>query len=242
VFKLTIARKPYALFLLLALMSFVAAGCAGRPDQAAKSASPTPTPVPSPIPSPTPTSAGLTATPNSLNFGNQVVNGTSSQNVKLTNSGTAPVTITQDTLTGTGFSTGITTPMTLNAGQSANVGVVFSPKAAGTASGSLTLSSNSTSILTITLAGTGVNPTAHSVDISWNASSSSNVQGYNVYRGSASGGPYTKISPTLSVSTLAFTDTAPVSGSNYFYVVTAVDSNGLESAASNEANVTVPTP
>jgi fibronectin type 3 domain-containing protein len=122
------------------------------------------------------------------------------------------------------------------------VGVVFSPKAAGAASGSLTLSSNNTSALTITLSGNGVNPTAHSVDITWNASSSSNVQGYNVYRGSTSGGPYTKISSTLSASTLAFTDTAPVSGSNYFYVVTAVDSNGLESAASNEVSVSVPTP
>src|SRR5262249_47606878 len=155
----------------------------------AKNASPTPSPVPSPTPSPTPTSAGLSVTPNSLNFGNLAVNGSSSQTLKVTNNGAAAITITQESVTGSAFSTGLTTPMNLNAGQSTNVSVVFSPKAAGTASGSLTLSSNSTSVLTIPLSGNGVNPTAHSVDISWSASTSSNVQGYNVYRGLASGGP-----------------------------------------------------
>src|SRR5262245_52886002 len=236
-----IARRPYALLLVLTLIAMIAAGCGGVGQRTANT-TPTPTPITRPTPSPTPTSAGLSATPGSLSFGNLAVNGSSSQTVKVTNTGTAAITITQDTITGSAFSTGLTTPMSLNAGQSTNLSVVFSPKAAGAASGSLMLSSNTAATLTIALSGNGINPTAHSVDISWLSSTSSNVQGYNVYRGLTSGGPYTKISATLSASTLAFTDASPVSGANYFYVVTAVDSNGLESAASNQVSVTIPTP
>lgn len=40
-----------------------------------------------------------------------------------------------------------------------------------------------------TLSGSGVASIQHSVDLSWNASSSSNVVGYNVYRAGVSGGP-----------------------------------------------------
>jgi fibronectin type 3 domain-containing protein len=68
------------------------------------------------------------------------------------------------------------------------------------------------------------------------------VQGYNVYRGTTTGGPYTKISSTLPASALTFTDAAPVSGANYFYVVTAVDGAGMESLASNEVHAVIPVP
>jgi fibronectin type 3 domain-containing protein len=57
-----------------------------------------------------------------------------------------------------------------------------------------------------------------------------------------SGGPYTKLSSTLATSTLLFTDTTPVSGKQYFYVVTAVDTSGAESSASAQVAVTIPVP
>jgi fibronectin type 3 domain-containing protein len=57
-----------------------------------------------------------------------------------------------------------------------------------------------------------------------------------------SGGPYTKISSTLATSTLLFTDTTPVSGKQYFYVVTAVDTSGTECAASTQVAVAIPVP
>src|SRR5262245_15960102 len=85
--KHMIARKPHALFLLLFLVAAIAAGCGGH-GQVAKNAAPSPSPSPSPVPSPTPTSASLSATPSSVNFGSLAVNGTSSQTVKVTNSGT----------------------------------------------------------------------------------------------------------------------------------------------------------
>lgn len=223
------------LFLELLICMMSAIGCAGGGAQSAGgSTSPTPTPVPS--------SASLSATPSSLGFGSQVLNTPITQTTKITNTGSVAVAITQDSVAGSGFSVGITTPINLNPAQSVNVPVVFNPAAAGTVNGSLVLMSNGTSVLSVPLAGTGLAPLAHSVDITWDPSTSTTLQGYNVYRGTVSGGPYSKISPTLATSTLLFTDTTPVSGKQYFYVVTAVDTSGTESAASSQVAVTIPVP
>jgi len=52
----------------------------------------------------------------------------------------------------------------------------------------------------------------HSVDLSWGASNSANIIGYNVYRGQAVNGPYSKInSGGLTASTL-YTDTSVTNG------------------------------
>jgi fibronectin type 3 domain-containing protein len=74
------------------------------------------------------------------------------------------------------------------------------------------------------------------------ASATSGLQGYNVYRGATSGGPYSRISSLLSGTTLLFTDGTVVSGQHYFYVVTDLSTSGVESATSNEVAVTVPVP
>jgi len=224
------------IFLLTCLVSAI--GCGGG----VKSASGTPGPTPSPSPTPVPSSASLSATPSSLGFGSQVLNTPTTQTTKITNTGSVALAITQDTIAGSGFSVGITTPINLNPAQSVNVPVVFNPGAAGTVNGSLTLVSNGTTMLSVPLTGTGLAPLAHSVDVAWDASSSATLQGYNVYRSTVSGGPYTKISPTLATSTLLFTDTTPVSGKQYFYVVTAVDTSGAESSASTQVAVTIPVP
>lgn len=73
-----------------------------------------------------------------------------------------------------------------------------------------------------------------SVRLNWTASSSSGVTGYNVYRGTATGGPYTKIGTATGVS---YTDSAVGYNTKYYYVTTAVSSGG-ESSHSNEASVT----
>lgn len=225
------------LFLGLLICMMSAIGCAGGGAQSASGS-----PNPSPSPSPSPSAASLSATPNSVGFGSQVLNTPTTQTVKVTNTGTVAIAITQDSIVGPGFSVGITTPINLNPAQSVNVPVVFNPPAAGTVNGSLSLMSNGSTVLSIPLAGTGLAPLAHSVDIAWDPSTSATLQGYNVYRGTVSGGPYTKISPTLATSTLLFTDTTPVSGKQYFYVVTAVDTSGTESSASSQVAVTIPVP
>lgn len=90
---------------------------------------------------------------------------------------------------------------------------------------------------------TGINFTAaqqasHSVNLSWQASTSS-VAGYNVYRATTNGGPYSKINPGL-VTSLHFADASVTSGNTYYYVSTAVDSSGSESSYSNQATAQIP--
>jgi hypothetical protein len=77
-----------------------------------------------------------------------------------------------------------------------------------------------------------------SVYVQW-APSASAVVGYKVYRGTVSGGPYVSQTPSV-VASLNYTDTGVAAGSNYFYVVTSVDSAGAESAFSNQASISVP--
>jgi hypothetical protein len=58
-------------------------------------------------------------------------------------------------------------------------------------------------------------------------------EGYNIFRGNTSGGPYSKINSVLDPNT-AYTDNSVVSGQTYYYVTTALDSSGHESRGSNE--------
>ncbi len=88
---------------------------------------------------------------------------------------------------------------------------------------------------------TGYGAVPHAVTINWTASTSPSVSGYNVYRGTTSGGPYTKVNTAL-VTTVAYTDNTASAGKTYYYVTTAVDTSGMESGYSNEAVASVPTP
>lgn len=83
--------------------------------------------------------------------------------------------------------------------------------------------------------------TPHSVLLSWTPSTSPNVVGQKVYRGTGSGGPYTLLTSSLVTGT-SFTDNAVQAGQTYFYVVTAVDNNNNESVYSNQASSVIPTP
>jgi len=80
---------------------------------------------------------------------------------------------------------------------------------------------------------------AHSVVLSWNASGTSGVTGYYVYRSTVSGGPYMKLNSS-PVATLTYTDSNNVqSGTTYFYVATAVDPSG-ESLPSKQVSASIP--
>jgi len=78
------------------------------------------------------------------------------------------------------------------------------------------------------------------VSLSW-AASTSTVVGYNVYRGTQSGGPYAVLNSAADAST-TYTDSTVQAGQTYYYVVTAVDGSGNESVNSNQAQAVVPTP
>jgi len=75
---------------------------------------------------------------------------------------------------------------------------------------------------------TGPGVTAHSVSLSWTASTSPNVAGYNVYRGTTAAGPYTKVNSTVVAGT-TYTDATAQPSQTYYYVLTAVDSSNNES-------------
>jgi hypothetical protein len=181
----------------------------------------------------------LSSSPATLNFGNVTVNSTQSQNVTITNTGAASVTVSAVTVVGAAFSLGnLTTPFTLGPQQSIQLAVGFAPTTSGSAAGTLTITSNAQNgTLTVPLAGTSAN---HSVALSWNGTGSQ-ISGYNVYRSTVSGGPYSMINGTLVVPS-NYTDQTVIAGTTYFYTVTEVGTNGAESGYSNEASVVVPSP
>ena len=135
--------------------------------------------------------------------------------------------------------------MTIPAGQSAPFTVTFSPQVTGAASATLTFASNAQpSSTTETLTGTGTPAPVHTVNLSWNASTSPNISGYNIYRAvfTTSCGSYTKINSVLDTSTL-YTDSAVVDGTAYCYASTAVNTSNEESGYSNiVSNIQIPAP
>jgi fibronectin type 3 domain-containing protein len=131
--------------------------------------------------------------------------------------------------------------LSLAAGQSSLFTITFKPQASGTASANASFASNaSNSSVLESLTGSGTPPPLHSVDLSW-VPSLSVVVGYNVFRGTKSGGPYTKITPVLEAGS-AYTDNAIQAGLTYYYVTTSVDASGVESGYSNEVQALIPNP
>jgi P pilus assembly chaperone PapD len=182
----------------------------------------------------------LSVSPSSLAFGSLALNSSGSKTVSLKNTGNSNITISSVSTTGAGFAdSGVNANLVLSPNQSASLDVSFDPKAAGAASGKVTIASNAgNSPESVSLSGTGTS--SHSVSLAWTASSSSSIVGYNVYRGTTSG-TYSKLNGS-PVTDTSYTDSTVQSGQNltYYYVVTAVDSAGAESTDSNQATATVP--
>jgi hypothetical protein len=175
----------------------------------------------------------LGANPASLNFGNVSIGNSSSQNVTLTNNGNSNVTISGVTPTGPGFSaSGVTSGVTLTPNQTATLSVSYTPTVNGSATGSISVASNATNSPAVI----SLTASSYVVALSWTASSSSDVVSYDVYRGTVLGS-YTILN-TSPVTSTQFTDTTVADNVTYYYVVTAVDSSGVQSSDSNE--VTVP--
>lgn len=84
----------------------------------------------------------------------------------------------------------------------------------------------------------------HSIQLSWTYSQGSDLTlGFNVYRATTTGGPYTKInSVPVAITALSFTDTTGVTGTKYFYIVTAVDAAGFETQSSEVSATMLPSP
>jgi hypothetical protein len=193
--------------------------------------------------------AELQATPAVINFGSHTVNSQVAQSVTLQNTGNVRLTVNSINASNPNYFVGGFTPgVTLAPDQRLEFQVWFHPTTKGTSSATMTVSSPALPApVKLAVSGTAAATTppvstpstpAHSVTLDWNASTSS-VSGYHVYRGGTSGGPYTRITSS-PVSTLNYKDSSVQGGSNYFYVVTAIASDGTESAYSNEVPAEVP--
>ena len=79
---------------------------------------------------------------------------------------------------------------------------------------------------------------AHVVDLSWTASTSGDVVGYNVYRG-PDGATWTKINASTIASTL-YDDSTVADSTTYYYAATAVDTYGHESSKTAAVKAVVP--
>lgn len=182
----------------------------------------------------------LSASPISVGFGNVTTGTHAAQTVTLTNSGNAQVSLNGDSINGAGFSVaGLALPLALDAGQSTSFSVDFAPTTTGSASGSLSIASTATNTPTnIALSGAGIAPATHTVTLSWTPSSSS-FSGFNVYRSTVSGGPYTKSDVSL-ITSETYTDSNVTSGQTYYYVATEIDTSGNESAYSTQVSATIP--
>lgn len=75
------------------------------------------------------------------------------------------------------------------------------------------------------------------VTFQWDANTETDLAGYNFYRGTVTGGPYARLNTTI-ITTTTYTDTEAELGvgTQYFYVVSALNTNNLESGFSNEAS------
>jgi len=246
-------RGLSALVLIAALSS---AGCIGLTGQRATRTSSTTAgaspaqlpgqpPAQSPAALPTAPVSQLLAQPSasssSLNFGNVAVGTTSTLDVLFSNTGNSDLTLSETATSGAGFTTaGIGSNLTLSAGQSATLAVDFRPSASGSVVGGVTLSSSSSSSpILIALNGVGVEA-VHSVTLAWTASNAS-VNGYNAYRGASSGGSWTRLNASL-LTVASYLDSTVQDGQTYFYAVSAVGTDGIESALSNPVSAFIPSP
>jgi hypothetical protein len=183
----------------------------------------------------------LTLTPATVDFGNVVV-GTTQNQTGVLSAGSSAITVTSVGVSGSQFSvSGISLPITIAAGYSISFQVAFTPQVSGTASSNVTFVSNASNSPTVQSLSGSVTSPQHSVGLSWDTSTSSDVVGYNIYRGVVSGGPYTRINSALDTSPFS-SDSTVQGGQTYYYVTTAVDSMGMESSYSNQVLAVVPSP
>ena len=100
----------------------------------------------------------IQVSPTSINFGNAVVGTNLSQILIIRNTGTATLTISQVTASGSGFSvSGFSLPLNVGAGQQATITVALLPALVGSTTGNISIVSNApTSPSLVSLSGTGI--------------------------------------------------------------------------------------
>ena len=190
-------------------------------------------------------SPGVSLSPSSLAFGSVPADSVSSlQTISLSNTGNAVLSITSLAIGGSNSSdfaeTADTCGSSVVAGGSCTIGITYKPSLAGAETASITVTDNAGgSPQTVALSGIGV----HDVILTWVASTTSGVAGYNVYRGATSGGEGATPLNSTPIAGTTFTDSNVLCGQAYYYIVTAVAADGTgQSPDSSEVSATVPSP
>ncbi|HUA15970.1 MAG TPA: choice-of-anchor D domain-containing protein [Verrucomicrobiae bacterium] len=178
----------------------------------------------------------LNVSPGTLSFGSVVVGETATESATLSATG-ASVTVNSASSSNSQFALpGASFPLTIAAGTSVSLQVTFTPSAAGSDSANLTFVSNASNSSAVeTVSGTANMPY---VSLSWSPSTS-DVAGYNVYRGTSSNGPFSKLNSSIDTNT-TYSDSSVALNTTYYYATTAVSSSGQESTYSNLVEVKVP--
>ena len=170
----------------------------------------------------------LTASPNSVFFGAVSIGQSASTPVSLLNRSSATVEITQINLTGESFSVVSPSdfPVTITAGGTYRLNVQFNPTAAGTATGQLTIGSNSStnSTAVISLSGTGTTAPAAlgALSCSSGAMTGSGADACTVTLTAAapSGGLIVNLSSSRSAVTVPATVTVPAGAASAGFTAT----------------------
>ena len=109
---------------------------------------------------------------------------------------------------------------------------------AGNYTGHVTLTGGGVSkIVTVALTVTAP-PVQHTIALSWKPSAGTNVVSYRMYRSTIAGSSYAMLSSAIGGA--SYTDQSVQAATSYYYVVTAVDDQGRESAYSSEIRAVVP--
>jgi len=185
--------------------------------------------------------------PASFTFASQpAMTSSSPESFTLSNTGGATLSITSIGFAGSNpgdFSQDTTCGATLGANATCTIAVLFTPAGAGSSSGSLVVTDNSNNVAGSTQSSTLAGTATHDVMLSWTASATAGVVGYNVYRGTTSGGESSTPLNSTPIADTTYTDENVTAGVTYYYVVTAVGSNDVtQSAASSEIQAAVPSP
>jgi hypothetical protein len=128
-------------------------------------------------------------------------------------------------------------PSSGNGNGTISVSINATTAAVGSNTGTITVSGGGTTktvAVTLTLNA----PSSSSATLTWNANTESDLAGYKIYRATASGAYGAPIA-TIPAGTVTYAASGLQAGTTYFFVVTAYDSAGNESAFSNEVSKSI---
>lgn len=180
----------------------------------------------------------LTASEANVDFEDVAIGSIGHREVSLKNSGNRDVKIAGISVSGPGFGVSGASAVNLSPGQQVFVDINFAPKSTGRQGGSLKVSDvEGESLLEIPLAAIGAPSSQSSIRLNWEDNLAS-ATGYAVYRAADPSGPYTRIASEVPSS--EYIDTGLAAGRTYYYVVTALDADQIESEYSLPISATVP--